>query len=202
MLDDVLTNASSCPSANSFPDKLIAPESDMWSTVRLFLTLVQIIFSKRTPFTFSTADYGSAVFSAFDVIAGIGIHCWILHSLTMAVFNQQFTKFLQNEQWALVSSTGHLEHLPVPSLRSEKASACLSYSLLSPVPRMVPNVCLEDMLFTGMNEISELEPGASLWDSMRTRSLVGSEEALERRDSRDCLHLQSWPTEPCLLGGC
>ena len=38
-----------------------------------------------------------------------------------------------------------------------------------------------------------------MWDSMRTRSLVGSEEALERRDSRDCLHLQSWPTEPCLL---
>ena len=29
MFDDVLTNASSCPSANSFPDKLIAPESDM-----------------------------------------------------------------------------------------------------------------------------------------------------------------------------
>lgn len=167
-----------------------------------FSPLYKLYSVNWTPFTFSTADYGSAVFSAFDVIAGIGVHCWILHSLTVAVFNQQFTKFLQNEQWVLVSSAGHLERFPVSSLWSEKASACLSYSLLSPVPRMVPNVCLEDMLFTGMNEISKLGPGASLWDSMRTRSLVGSEEAPERRDSRDCLHHQSWPTEPCLLGGC
>ena len=109
----------------------------------------------------------------------------------MAAFNQQFTKFLQNEWWALVSRTGQPEHFPVPLLRSEKASACLSYSLLSPESRMVPNVCLEDVLFTGMNEISKLGPGASSWDSMRTRSSVGSEEAPERRDSRDCLHHQS-----------
>lgn len=134
------------------------------------------------------------------------VHCWILYSLTEAVFNQQSTKFLQNEQWVRVSSTGHLKHFPVPLLRSEKASACLSHSLLSPVPRMVPNVCLEDVLFTGMNENSKLGPGASSWDSslypMRTKSLVGSEEAPERRDSRDCLHRQSWLPEPCLLVGC
>lgn len=178
----------------------------MWSTVRLFLTLVQITFSKLNPLSHSALLIMVVLcFQLLESLLGL-VHCWILYSLTVALFNQKFTKFLQNEQWALVSSTGHLEHFPVPLLRSEKASACLSHSLLSPVPRMLPNVCLEDVLFTGMNENSKLGSGASLWDSslylMRTRSLVGSEEAPERRDSRDCLHHQSWLPEPCLLVGC
>ena len=177
----------------------------MWSTVRLFLTLVQITFSKLNPLSRSALLIMVVLcFQLLESLLGL-VHCWILYSLTVAVFNQKFTKFLQNEQWALVSSTGHLEHFSVPLLRSEKASACLSHSLLSPVPRMSPNVCLEDVLFTGLNENSKLGPGASLWDSslypMRTRSLVGSEEAPERRGSRDCLHLRAGCQSPAFWWG-
>lgn len=109
-----------------------------------------------------------------------------------------------------MSSMDWLERFPSSVFKqlSEKATAYLSYSLLSPVPRLVPDVCLETqkVLFTWMSETSKLEPAASSWDSslhpMRTRSLLDSEGAQEGRGTRDHLHHQNCLTEPCLLVGC
>lgn len=74
MVDDVLTNGVTSWSANSFPDKCTAIKSGMWSTIGLFLTLVQIIFINLNQL--STSELLIAVVLtisvAFSVIAGIG----------------------------------------------------------------------------------------------------------------------------------
>lgn len=69
-------------------------------------------------------------------------------------------KFLQSEQWALVSwhEQARLSLSAAPLVRSEKASVPLSFALLSPSPKDDADYMTRDsvVLVAWMSEVSEL----------------------------------------------
>lgn len=87
--DHCLTDEAVSQSANSWPNKISFNKSDRWHTTKVFLTLIQVIFTEKKALSFSTTH--STLLSLTGIIN--------IFSITLLSLDNQ-----QNKHQVLISS--------------------------------------------------------------------------------------------------